>query len=214
MIRFSSLSVNSSNVTQPKINNSFYVMDFSKKYKDISKKREILLNEQIQKDNATKKDIFPNLESTPKPHWGVAIWTLFHTISEKISDENFGIIKNEFILLVKQICGNLPCPMCSTHATEYISRSNIDNIKTVSELRMMFYNFHNTVNQRKHKPVFSIDELSSKYKNLDIIKVIRDFMVVFQDKHFSIHMIANDFHRNRLVGKMKSWFNENIQYLY
>ena len=37
-------------------------------------------------------------------------------------------------------------------------------------------------------------------------------MIFFQDKHKSIHMIANDMHRARLSQNLKQWFNENIQY--
>ena len=214
MIRFSSLSVNSSNVTPVKQNaNSPYVMDFSKKYKDFSKKREIILKDQLAKERESKPDIFPTVNTPTKPHWGVAIWTLFHIMGEKMSEENFRILKDDLILLIKQICSNLPCPMCSSHATDYIAKNNFDGIRSVGDLRIAFFNFHNTVNARKNKPIFAIEDLSDKYKDLDTVKVIRDFMIVFQDKHFSIHMIANDFHRNRLVARMKAWFNQNIQYL-
>ena len=215
MIRFSTISTNSTNILQPKYNENNLVMKFSNNYRT---KIESSIKKNMEKDIKVEKeitkDIFPDLNVVNKPHWGVAIWTLFHIIGEKISEDNFNVLKSEIILIIKQICNNLPCPMCTTHANDYLSKNNFDKINKLSDFRLFLFHFHNIVNTKKHKALFNIDELSSTYKNLDSIKVIRDFMVVFQDKHYNVNMITNDFHRNRMVVQLKKWFNQNIQYLY
>lgn len=212
MIRFSNVSTNTTNLNllQSKNDEKNLVIKFSNNF---IKKRENIPSKELDKIKETTKDIFPDMNINSKPHWGVAIWTLFHIIGEKVSKDNFELLKTDIILIIKQICYNLPCPMCTSHATDYLNKNNFDKINNISDFRLFLFNFHNAVNIKKSKPIFSIDELSTKYKDLDSIKVIRDFMVVFQDKHYNIHMIANDFHRNRMVIKFKTWFNQNINYL-
>ena len=55
-------------------------------------------------------------------------------------------------------------------------------------------------------------ELESKYSTSVTKNIIFNFIIHYQDKHKSIHMIANDMYRSRQVVYLKEWFNNNFKY--
>lgn len=158
-------------------------------------------------------ELTPTQEKKKKPmKWGEPTWFLFHTLAEKVKEENFQQIRKELLDVIYTICVNLPCPTCATHATQYMNGINFNTIQTKQQLKDMLFSFHNTVNGRKQYPLFDYSELDAKYSSANTINIIQNFMVHFQDKHSSIHMIANDMHRARIATILKKWFNENIVY--
>lgn len=148
---------------------------------------------------------------TKSMKWGEPIWNLFHTMAEKVREEKFPAIRAELLNIIYSICLNLPCPDCANHATQFLNNNNFNRIQTKSQLREFFFRFHNEVNQRKHFPLFPRTELENKYSVMNFGIVLRVFMYHFQDKHKSVRMIANDFHRGNIAERLKLWFNANIQ---
>jgi len=144
--------------------------------------------------------------------WGEPTWFLFHTLSEKVKEETFPLIRKELLDNIYAICKNLPCPTCAEHAIQYLNGINFNAIKTKNDLKLLFFNFHNELNKKKGYPIFSYSELDDKYSKAVTISIIQHFMFFFKDKSKSIRMIANDFHRANLVVILKDWFNRNIQY--
>lgn len=204
---------NNNNNNNNNVNNT--IMPFSRKYQIFKMKQDEIMK-QNQNNKIEPKEIIQNATVVEKKGpgiWGNHIWTLFHTLAEKISPESFLIVGNDLIDIVIKICGNLPCPTCSEHALYYISKNkfNTTYITSKEQFRLALFNFHNYVNNEKRYQQFSIDELSGRYANLNTISVIQNFMTVFKDKHFSINMISNDFHRNRIVTQLTQWFKENIR---
>ena len=144
--------------------------------------------------------------------WGPPIWFLFHTLCEKVMDEHFLTIRKDLINNFLLICKNLPCPYCASHATEYMSKINFATITSKEDLKMLMFNFHNSVNQRKGNPLFSKKELDEKYQSANTINIINNFILHFQNKHKSIRVIADDLYRQRLSVELKEWFLKNLQY--
>ena len=161
-------------------------------------------------DTQTVSDSGPS--PVKKMRWGEPTWFLFHTLAHKLKDEYFNQKKNDLLAVISTICSNLPCPDCATHASEYMKNINFNSIKTKQDLKLVFFQFHNVVSQRKGLPLFSIDDLDPKYSMANTSNIIQNFMYFFQDKHFSIRMIANDMYRAKIISKLKGWFNDNIQY--
>ena len=54
--------------------------------------------------------------------WGPPIWTLFHVLIERINDEEFPKLYKELFHYIKRICTYLPCPECSQHASQFLSK--------------------------------------------------------------------------------------------
>ena len=63
-------------------------------------------------------------------YWGEPTWTFFHTLIEKIKDEDYDTEKEVLLKFIKNICSNLPCPDCKQHATNYMSKITIKHIAT------------------------------------------------------------------------------------
>lgn len=151
-----------------------------------------------------------NTNEPKKMSWGEPTWILLHVLAEKVKDEEFPAIRSELLDVIYAICSNLPCPDCATHAAMYLNEVRYKQIQTKEQLKHMLWTFHNMVNKKKNFPQFPREQLEPKYASYPFIYALRAFMVKFQDKHRSIRMIADDFHRSKIAEKLKKWFNERI----
>ena len=155
--------------------------------------------------------IQPPVTTEPKKmSWGEPTWALFHVLAEKVKEEEFQNIRVELLEVIYTICSNLPCPDCANHASMYLNDIRYKNIQTKEQLKNMLWTFHNVVNKKKDFPQFPRDQLETKYAAYPLIPVLYAFMVKFQDKHRSIRMISDDFHRSKIAEKLKGWFNDRI----
>jgi hypothetical protein len=150
--------------------------------------------------------------SAKKMKWGEPTWFLFHTIAEKVKAEYFSLVRTELLNNIFIICKNLPCPMCASHATQYLNGVNFNTIRTKDDLKLMLFHFHNAVNAKKGFPIFHLVDLDEKYSKAVTLNIINNFIMHFRDKHKSIHMISDDLYRQRLAGLLIKWFSTNIQY--
>ena len=147
-----------------------------------------------------------------KMTWGPPIWFLFHTLAEKIRVESFYLIKTSLLNNIYSICSNLPCPICTNHAIDYLNKINFNNIQSKEELIKMLYTFHNEVNKRKKLELFSYNEVETKYKTAITKNVIVYFMLNYEKKTKNVRMPSNEFHRKNLIIILKKWFNENMHH--
>jgi hypothetical protein len=145
-----------------------------------------------------------------KMKWGPPVWFFFHTIAEKVKPEEFASIRGDIINNIVLICKNLPCPNCASHATDYMSKINLNAIQTRDDLKTLLFTFHNSVNQRKGYPLFTRQQLDDKYVTAVTVNIFNNFVLHFQDKHKSLRMIADDMYRQRISLNLKAWFMANI----
>jgi hypothetical protein len=149
-----------------------------------------------------------------KMKWGEPIWTLFHTMAQKIDPKEFSRLRIEIFDLIRTVCNSLPCPDCTAHASQYVSQVNWSAIQSKEELINMLFVFHNSVNHRKGYPMFPRDKLELTYGPKNMLEVSRVFMFHYEDKQSRgpNSAIATKFHRLRVAMELKKWFNLNIQY--
>jgi hypothetical protein len=147
-----------------------------------------------------------------KMKWGEPTWFLFHSLAQKVKEEHFYNIKNELINTIYIICKNLPCPMCATHATQFMNSVNFSTIQKKQDLIDLLWRFHNEVNAKKNFPIFPHEQLEEKYSKANLVNIIQLFLFHFKDKHASIRMIADDMFRQKIALKMQDWFRQNLQY--
>jgi hypothetical protein len=153
----------------------------------------------------------PPQDNLPKMKWGRPIWTFFHVMAQKVKPEYFNLVIKDFLKNVLLICGTLPCPICSNHASEYMRAINLNNIRSKDDLINLFYNFHNVVNQRKGYAVLQKNQIPN-YENANTVAVIKAFVQAFEDKSRSMKLMADDMARARISSQFKFWINGNIQY--
>jgi hypothetical protein len=149
-------------------------------------------------------------EPEKKILWGPAIWFLLHTMAEKVKPELFSSIRVELLNNIYSICVNLPCPLCSNHAKEYLDKINFNTIQTKLDLKILLFNFHNDVNKRKNYALFSREELDEKYSRANTVNIIHNFIIFFQDKYRSPKLIADDLQRKYIAIRLREWFSHNI----
>jgi hypothetical protein len=156
----------------------------------------------------------PNTPTAPDENlmlWGKPTWFLFHTLCEKVLDNKFLEIRVQLLSTLYSICCNLPCPTCAEHAKKHLDGINFNAIQTKEDLKMVFFDFHNYVNSRKHLEIFKYEHLDV-YKNAITKNIIYNFIVQFTKKSKNIRYLADDLHRERLSIALRDWFKTNIHY--
>lgn len=141
-------------------------------------------------------------------YWGPSTWIFMHTLAAKIKETSFPTIGPNLILILIQICNNLPCPECSQHARQFWSKVKTANIKTKSDLINLLYVFHNMVNKRKQNPPFKPDNLKY-YETRNVIETYNIFSRNFNTRG-NMSLINESFHRNRMLASLRTWMMSNL----
>ena len=147
--------------------------------------------------------------------WSIPTWTFFHTLAELINNTFYINNTGTILSLIKKICSNLPCPECRAHASLYMNRIRIDNVKTKEDFRMMLFTFHNSVNSRLRKPMFKKENLI-KYKNGRLDVIFSLFISGFIHKYAKTLYAGNlsQESKRKVIGKQISiWCKANWKHL-
>jgi hypothetical protein len=140
---------------------------------------------------------------SPPSVWGPPVWALFHTLAEKIKEDDFKNIHQELFHYIKRICMYLPCPECSNHAIMFLSKVKPQQISNKNDFKNMLYYFHNQVNFRKQKPKFPYSNIT-KYTNKNIFEVYNHFVYVYNTKG-NMKMLTESFQRQFVLNDFKKW---------
>ena len=144
-----------------------------------------------------------------KEQWGNASWFLFHTLAEKLKDEHISILPS-LISQFSNICNNLPCVECTNHASQYINNTNIHSIHS-KELFIQFLNvFHNNVNMKLDKPIFTLEECREKYSNANTNRIIEYFFNVMKMIRYGQYDMIYSRSRNKAYYDLNLYLQENF----
>ena len=142
--------------------------------------------------------------------WGPSTWALLHTLAEKIKDDRYTAIGAQLFHFIIQICCNLPCPDCTTHAKMFLSKVSPTALRTKNDMKTLLYVFHNAVNKRKNLPLFQFDQLDTTYKSKNLINVYNEFIRNYHTRG-NMKLLSESFHRSQVVKQFRVWFMHNIQ---
>ena len=131
--------------------------------------------------------------------WGPPTWYLFHTLAEKIKDENFNEMKSEIISIVKKICSSLPCPDCASHASQKLGSLNSDAIHSKEDLKNVILSFHNFVNQRLGTGQWNEEQLNEKYRLAKTDTIVQFFVQTWRKPNPNPRLISHNFYKDRVV---------------
>jgi hypothetical protein len=141
---------------------------------------------------------------SPPEIWGPPIWTLFHTLSEKINPHLYTQVINSMFGIIIRICKYLPCPECSKDASNFLAKIKIHEYKTKNDFKNMIYLFHNYVNAKKRKPLFNSANIN-KYSNLNLGVVISKFIENYNTKG-NMKLLTESFQRSLVIKDFIKWF--------
>lgn len=142
--------------------------------------------------------------------WGPPVWTLLHTMAEQINESCFPEIAIPMFQVIVQICKNLPCPDCASHAGAFLDKVRMSTIQTKQDFKMMLFVFHNTVNKRKLKPILDASCLE-KYATNNLYGTFVIFVREYTKKQSNFKLMADTSVRKRVVVNVDEWFRQNIQ---
>jgi hypothetical protein len=131
-------------------------------------------------------------------------------MAEKINEEGFNKISSEMFNWIKRICAYLPCPDCSQHATDFLSKVQMNKISNKNDFKNMLYVFHNVVNTRKTKALFNYSEME-KYKNNNIIATYNNFTRIYNTRG-NMKLLTESFQRQLIIKDFKQWIMAHAQY--
>ena len=143
--------------------------------------------------------------------WGPAVWLLFHTIVEKIKEPDNTRLCRELFYQIKNICKFLPCPDCASHASSNLANVNISMINNKTDLKQILFIFHNSVNIRKKKSLFSLDALN-KYTYANLSMVIYNFKMNYNSTR-NMRLMGDTFQRTLVISQFDKWLKINKNYL-
>lgn len=143
-------------------------------------------------------------------YWGPSTWIFMHTLAAKIKETSFPVIGPNLILILIQICNNLPCPECSQHAKQFWSKVKTANIKSKSDLINLLFVFHNMVNKRKQLRPFKYENLQY-YETRNVVETYNTFARNFNTRG-NMNLINESFHRNMMLSSLRTWIMANLSH--
>lgn len=139
--------------------------------------------------------------------WGTPTWIFFHTFAEHINPEFYIHNRDKIKSFILSICNNLPCPECTKHATQY-NKFNLTNtnIENKEKLKQYFFNFHNSVNKRKHKPNFTN---YNQYKNYKLDAAYVNFKNAYLRNNVLSRSFCATLHRRNIINNLERFLIAN-----
>ena len=149
---------------------------------------------------------------SPPEIWGPPVWRLFHTLAEKINENSYPILSRSLFHIIVRICKYLPCPECSSDASNFLAKINPENLKTKDSFKKMLYLFHNYVNSKKRKGLFNYSNINV-YKNYKLGPIVNHFISVYNTRG-NMKLLSESFQRQFVIKEFKFWLTSNISHFY
>ena len=143
---------------------------------------------------------------SPPEVWGPAVWTLFHTLAEKINVNAYPAVFPSLFNTIIKISKYLPCPECASDASNFLAKVKASELQTKESLKALLCVFHNTVNAKKRKPIFHYSNIGF-YGRYDLIKVVNNFISQYQTKG-NMKLLTESFQRQFVINDFKNWFRK------
>ena len=140
--------------------------------------------------------------------WWTYTWILFHTLAEKIKEEEFENEKENLIKYIRNICDVLPCPDCSSHATHLLKYYDYKFIKNKNDFKNFLFEFHNIVNKKRQINQQKTDILKI-YEKAIFYKVLYSWKNVFNVNGVNSRMLTENMRRNRVKKDFITYINNN-----
>lgn len=142
-----------------------------------------------------------------KSKWGPIVWNMIHCLTIKIKPQFFEQEKKNIIFIINNICTNLPCPICSVHASQYIKKNKLHLVKTKEELIAFIFHMHNNVNKRLKRKLAQRDVLKN-YSNVKFLDVCNEFFRIYfmgvRSSRLLIHSMHKEMASNKIFKILKN----------
>ena len=134
--------------------------------------------------------------------WGAITWVFLHAVSYQVHSEHYQYIKVSLWNHIKQLCSNLPCPECASHATQYLKQVNVPETK--EHFIQFLFTFHNVVNRKLGKPPFSFQEMT-KYKTVNLTTAFYACKYAIKSQPYNPKMIMHKMKTQDSLYQFQEW---------
>ena len=148
-----------------------------------------------------------------KNKWGNSIWIFFHTLVEKINENQYDKIIIKLIDYIYKICELLPCETCSKKSIQILNKLDLkNNAKNKEQLKFLIFKLHNIVNLKTKKKVEEKIILDN-YLNNNIMIVYENFIKSFKPKIYILFPYNEKHEKIKiLLEEFENWLIENFNY--
>lgn len=135
------------------------------------------------------------------PVWGSQYWAVIHLTAYVYPDKPSLNQQHAMKNFISSLCSLLPCPACSIHATDYVTKNPIDTGSRDS-VKKWCHRFHNAVNLRTGKTELTYQEAEEAIQNQFFLRKDWEEAQKGQDKRREDH---------KAIDKWKKIAQENIR---
>ena len=96
--------------------------------------------------------------------WGPSQWSVLHYMATAYPVEPTPERKRSMLDYITSMCSNLPCDACSVHCKQYL-HVHPPKVESSASLFTYLVDFHNAVNQRLHKRLYTEKEVRDQIAN-------------------------------------------------
>jgi hypothetical protein len=140
--------------------------------------------------------------------WGQPTWMFLHTLSLKLSEEKYAILKKEVFEIIKLLCASLPCPDCAAHASDHMRRASVP--PTARDLQKFLFDFHNSVNKNTKKQQH-VPQVLELYEKINLEKIFYICQHVILNQPYNPRLGINKMHSRLSLQKINAWLrNQNF----
>ena len=139
-----------------------------------------------------------------KQQWGNATWYMMHTLAFKLKPE-FSHLTPMLLAQFQLICNNLPCPECSEHASRLFTTVNKKAIVDRDKLITFLFEFHNKINQKLNKSIFTKKECDELYPRARTNAIVTHFFQVLEAVRTSNYAMIYGFPRQICLNNFKNF---------
>lgn len=108
--------------------------------------------------------------------FGPALWFVLHNSAAHYPENASPIMASQMIGFIKGLPAMIPCASCKEHATAHIE-ANVANLPTIcskrSNLEAFFVEFHNKVNKKLGKPMFTVEQAEKMYRGGAEVRMLK-----------------------------------------
>ena len=143
--------------------------------------------------------------------WAPITWIFMHSFAFKVDENYYKNNKNVCCNIISYICANLPCPMCREHALTYLKDNNIKLFNKKEKFKKYLWYFHNNVNIRLHKNIFTEEEQNNLYSRCNFKKICIVFLDEFKRPYYYGRSMSS-WQRKKVSNKIRTYFIYNWKY--
>lgn len=138
--------------------------------------------------------------------WGQITWIFLHTLSMKITPEQYPTLKDSLFSLFLMMCKALPCPECSEHAMHYMKKKTAP--ETIEQFRLFLWEFHNVVNTNTKKQKLP-QEVLQKYNQTNLSMVFQVLQQCWLNQPYNQNLIPKQLLIRNTIQQMRTWLLAN-----